>query len=385
MTESDNILVIIQLVGGNDSLNTLVPLESYDNLVKHRQNILIPQNKLLINKSIGFHPAIRGLHNLFNEGEMCAVNNIGYPLPNRSHFRSMDIWNSGSPSGEQWNTGWLGRLLDLFHAGFPADYPNEKFPDPLAITIGNIASDTCQGTYHNFSHVVDSLDTFIELDKCMVGTMHNKHYADLSGYLNSTITLTNRYTKQLELAAAKGKSRADYPQNNQLAQELKIAAKLISGGLNTKIYVLSLGGFDTHAYQTSKSDSTQGMHSMFLKILSDAIEAFVKDLKLLNLFDKVSIMTYSEFGRQIKSNSAFGTDHGDATSVFLFGNRLKQSLLGNLPQIKAEIEKQSGLEMEIDFRNYYGSLLQEWFDLPAQKIETLFQIPYQHYPIFNKA
>ncbi|MCC6369681.1 MAG: hypothetical protein IT236_01615, partial [Bacteroidia bacterium] len=251
MTENDNILVLIQLVGGNDSLNTLVPLESYDNLVKHRQNILIPQNKLLISNTIGFHPATQGLYNLFKEGEMCAVNNIGYPLPNRSHFRSMDIWNSGSPSGEQWNTGWLGRLLDLFHAEFPANYPNQNFPDPLAITIGNIASDTCQGKFHNFSHVVDSLDTFIELDKCAVGTIKNKQYADLSGYINSTITLTNSYTKQIELAASKGKSLAIYPQNNQLAQELKIAAKLISGGLNTKIYVLSLGGFDTHAYQTS--------------------------------------------------------------------------------------------------------------------------------------
>ncbi|MCC6373048.1 MAG: DUF1501 domain-containing protein, partial [Bacteroidia bacterium] len=133
------------------------------------------------------------------------------------------------------------------------------------------------------------------------------------------------------------------------------------------------------------SDPTQGMHSIFLKILSDAIEAFVKDLKLLKLFDKVSIMTYSEFGRQIKSNSAFGTDHGDATSIYLFGNKLKNSLLGNLPQIKAEVEKQSGLDMQIDFRNYYGSLLRELFNLPEQKIEALFNLPYKHYPIFNKA
>ncbi len=383
MLQNDNILVLIQLVGGNDSLSAIVPLDSFDNLIKHRENILIPQSKLLKTGAMGFHPSMEGLFNLYKEGEMCAVNNVGYPSPNRSHFRSMDIWNSGSPSNEQWNTGWLGRLLDIYHQHFPDKYPNLHFPDPLAITVGNIVSDTCQGQFHNFSHVVDNLETFTEINKCKIAPVSNTNYNQLMEFLDSTITLTNSYAKQIEVAAGKGKNLVDYPNKNNLAQELKTVAKLISGGLGTKIYVLSLGGFDTHAYQTSKNDPTLGMHAIFLKILSEAVSIFIKDLKLLNCFENVSVMTYSEFGRQIKSNSAFGTDHGDATSIYLFGNKLKSQMIGNLPQIKNEVEKQSGLDIEIDFRHLYSSLLHEWFSVPQEKTLGLFNIEHKQYELFK--
>lgn len=384
MVNDNNILVLIQLVGGNDSLNTIVPLNSYPELYTHRQNILIPEKDLLKpNANIGFHPATKELFNLFKSGEMCTVNNIGYPLPNRSHFRSMDIWNSGSPSNEQWSTGWLGRFLDMYHKNYPEGYPNDLFPDPLAITVGNIVSDTCQGQFHNFSHVVDNLNFFTEINHCSIGTIENKHYSELLNYLNSSIGLANLYTEQIEKAAAKGKSLVQYPDNNNLAQELKIVAKLISGGLNSKIYVLSLGGFDTHAYQVSKNNPSEGMHALFLKQFSDAVGCFIKDLKALNYFNKVCVMSYSEFGRQIKSNSAFGSDHGDATSIYLFGNNLKNQSIGKTPIIQKEVEKQQGLDMEIDFRDFYASLLNDWFDTPMDKMNQLFKVKINKHNIFN--
>ena len=384
MVGNDNILVLIQLVGGNDSLNTIIPLHCYEELITHRKNILIPEKRVLTSdSSLGFHPAVKGLHNLFSAGEMSIINNVGYPLPNRSHFRSMDIWNSGSPSNEQWSTGWLGRLLDMYHTSYPDGYPSDIFPDPLAISIGNIVSDTCQGKFNNYSHVVDNLNSFMEIDKCLIGAIENKQYVNLLDYLNSTIGLANLYAKQIEKAAAKGRSLVKYPDENTLAQELKIVAKLISGGLNSKIYVLSLGGFDTHAYQVAKESPTEGMHALFLKQFSDAVETFIKDLKALKCYDNVSILSYSEFGRQIKSNSAFGTDHGDATAIYLFGNKIKHSVIGTSPTIAREIEEQKGLDMEIDFRNFYGSLLNEWFNVPIANASEIFKITINKMDIFN--
>jgi len=383
MLNNDNILVLIQLVGGNDSLSTVTPLDSYSQLAAHRENVLIPENKLLTVGSLGFHPAVAGIYDLYKQGQAAIVNNVGYPLPNRSHFRSMDIWNSGSPSNEQWSTGWLGRLLDLYHPTYPVSYPNAQFADPLAITVGNIVSDTCQGALHNFSHVVDSSATFAEIDKCRIGAVPNKAYGDLVGYLNDTISLANSYTTQVQKAFEAGHSLAQYPHNNQLAQELKITAKLISGGLQTKIYVLSLGGFDTHAYQVGKTSPLDGMHNYLLQALSEALSAFVKDLKKLHCFDKVSIMTYSEFGRQICSNSAMGTDHGDATSLFVIGNKLKAQQIGKTPTISIEVDRQKGLDMEIDFRDLYSSVLSQWFAVPAATMEPLFKKKAEIYAIFN--
>ena len=384
MLEIDNILVLIQLIGGNDSLNTIVPLNSYDELYRHRENIIIPEKELLkTNSNIGFHPATNELFKLFMSGQMSVVNKIGYPLPNRSHFRSMDIWNSGSPSNEQWSTGWIGRFLDLNHKNYPMGYPNNIYPDPLAVTVGNIVSDTCQGGFSNYSHVVDNINSFIEINKCNIGTIDNKNYSDLLKYLNSSIGLANIYSKQIEKAASKGNSLVSYPDRNKLAQELKIVAKLISGGLNSKIYILSMGGFDTHAYQVTENNSSKGMHSLLLKQFSDAVGCFINDLKLLNYYKNVSILSYSEFGRQIKSNSSFGSDHGDATSIYLFGDNCKNQFIGKTPDIIKNIEKQQGLEMEIDFRDFYASMLHEWFSVPLEKTTQIFKKNILSYKIFN--
>lgn len=384
MLETDNILVLIQLIGGNDSLNTIVPINCYAELYNHRENIIIPEKELLkTNLDIGFHPATNELFKLFMSGQMSVINNIGYPLPNRSHFRSMDIWNSGSPSNEQWSTGWIGRFLDMNHSNYPTGYPNNIYPDPLAITVGNIVSDTCQGKFNNYSHVVDNLNSFIEINKCNIGTMDNNNYSDLLKFLNSSIGLANLYSKQIEKAASKGNSLVSYPDGNKLAQELKIVAKLISGGLSSKIYILSMGGFDTHAYQVTENKTSNGMHSLLLKQFSNAIGCFINDLKLLNCYKNVSILSYSEFGRQIKSNSSFGSDHGDATSIYLFGDNCKNQLIGKTPEINKNIEKQQGLEMEIDFRDFYASLLNEWFSVPLEKTNQIFKKNILSYKIFN--
>lgn len=372
ITDEEKILVLIQLIGGNDGLNTIIPLNSYDNLIKFRKQILIPEKEWIhSNNNIAFHPSASFLNSLFNENQLSIVNNVGYDSQNRSHFRSMDIWNSGSPANEQWPSGWLGRFLDIYHNTFPTDYPTLKYPDPLAVSLGNIVSDTCQGKLNNFSYVVDNLSNFSKIENCDVYPIENMSFLNTLTFLNSSINLTNQYTKRIELAATKGSNIVSYP-DNTFAQELKVVSKLISGGLKTRIYVLNLGGFDTHAYQADPSDPKTGMHAFHLKTLTDGLNAFVEDLKKLKNFNKTTIMTYSEFGRQIISNSAYGTDHGDAAPCFIISENIQNSLIGDLPKIPSEIEAHQGVDMKIDFRDVYSSVLKKVFDASAIDIENVF-------------
>ena len=313
----DKVLVIIRLGGGNDGLNTVIPLESYDNLANHRSNIIIPQNDLLsITNTLAFHPTMTGMQNMFNDGKLSIIQNVGYPEQNRSHFRSTDIWDKGlmEPSA---TTGWMGRNFDNSYPNFPEDYPNDSNPDPFAIKMGSEVSATCQGLMGNFSHSVSNpFDTFnlSETSALNDGSYYGSHME----YLSTIIGQTNAYGSQVNDAANNGSTLSNkYDDNNPLAVQLRYVAQMISGGLQTKVYILNINGFDTHDSQVSASDVKQGNHTDLLKTVSDAIEAFQDDLALLNLEQRVAGMTYSEFGRQIASNASLGTDHGDAAPLKL--------------------------------------------------------------------
>ena len=381
---NDKILVLIQLQGGNDGLNTVIPLPAYDQLAKLRSNLIIPENQWLpIDDETAFHPSLRGMRNLYNEGQLGVVHSVGYPNQNRSHFRSTDIWTNGIAADEFNNTGWLGRFMDTQHPEFPNQYPNESFPDPLAITLNGITSETCQGLAANYSLAINDPFSLSPLPEGEQLETMDSIYGQELAFVQASIAQTNAYGTTITNAINQGKSMAIYPDNNNLAAQLRNVAHLISGGLQTKIYVCSIGGFDTHAEQVDPANPSAGIHATLLDMVSSAIEAFQQDLKSLNVEERVIGMTFSEFGRQIASNESLGTDHGTAAPLFLFGSCVKPGFTGQNPDIPTTLEPQEGVSMQIDFRDIYGSILQDWFGLSATTVKNLLYEGYTHLPIIT--
>ncbi len=316
----DRVLVLIRMNGGNDGLNMIFPIDQYANLTIQRPNILIPQNQLLtLTSDVALHPKMTGMQNMFNDGKLSIIQNVGYPEANRSHFRSMDIWTTGALDINQ-TSGWLGRYFDSEFPNFPADYPNANFPDPFAISMGSEVSSTCQGLMGNFSHAVN--DPFNTSNLLLTSvTNDGTYYGSHIEYISTLINQTNEYGTSISSSANAGNSLSNlYDPLNPLAVQLKYIAQMISGGLKTKVYIVNVGGFDTHDSQVDQNNLTEGSHALLLKMISDAVAAFQNDLQLLGLEERVAGMTFSEFGRQIASNGSFGTDHGDAAPIMLFGS-----------------------------------------------------------------
>jgi uncharacterized protein (DUF1501 family) len=376
--DNGKILVLIQLNGGNDGLNTVIPLESYDALANHRSNIIIPENELIsVNSEFSFHPSLTGLKEIHDQGMLHIVNSVGYPNQNRSHFRSSDIWHSGSSAQEYEQTGWMGRFFGIDHPEYPDGYPDEEHPDPFAITIGALVSDTCQGPIGNYSLAFFDPENLSPLAESSAGNWpEDSCYGMQLKFIGDTIRQTNAYGDQILGAANAGTNLATYPETG-LAQQMKTIAQLISGGLQSKVYIVSQGGYDTHANQATVNNPTEGNHANLLQILSDAINAFQQDINLQNLDDKVLGMTYSEFGRQIKSNISIGTDHGTAAPLFLFGSCIQSGMTGEIPNIPIQVNPQEGVPMQYDFRDIYGSVIQQWFGASESMVQELFTHDYQ--------
>lgn len=380
--DSDRVLVLIQLNGGNDGLQMVIPVDQYDNLANARGNILLPQNSVLsLTDAVGLHPAMTGVRGLYDNAKLGIVQAVGYPNQNRSHFRSTDIWTSGSPAEEVWTTGWIGRYYDTLYPGFPEGYPNTDYPDPFAITMGTIVSETCQGVAANYSLTLNDPFTLAPLTEGAASELPNTPYGEELAFLRTSISQANAYGDVITEAANNATNLATYPDNNRLAAQLRNVALLIAGGLGTKIYVVSLGGFDTHANQVVNGDTSTGTHADLLQQLSDAMAAFQEDLHLLGLDQRVISMTFSEFGRRIRSNDSFGTDHGTAAPLMLFGNCVNPQILGDNPEIAATVDIDEGVSMQYDFRDIYGSLLMDWFDVAEEEVRNLLYEGFQHLPV----
>ena len=372
----DRVLVIIRLNGGNDGLNTVIPMDQYDNLVIQRQNIIIPESQILpVTAGIGFHPVMSGMKSMFDTGKLSIIQNVGYPEQNRSHFRSMDIWTSGSLEVEE-TRGWLGRRFDSVYTDYPNGYPNEDYPHPFAISLGYEVSATCQGLMANFSHAVANPFTPTNVNG-NTATDDGTYFGAHMEYITTILNQTNQYGSEINAAADAGNTLSTlYDDNNPIAVQLRYVAQMISGGLQSKVYILNINGFDTHDAQvTSDSSTTTGMHANLLKTLSDAIHAFQDDIGLLGIEHRVAGMTFSEFGRQIASNASLGTDHGDAAPIFLFGSCINIGVIGDNPQIGDQIVNQAGIPMQYDFRDVYASILKDWFQVDPAEIQPLFAHP----------
>jgi uncharacterized protein (DUF1501 family) len=347
---TDKTLVVIQLSGGNDGLNTVVPYRN-DIYYKARPNIAIPSEKVLkLNDEVGLNPAMESLRGLYDNGLVNIINNVGYPNPDRSHFRSMDIWQTASESTEYLNTGWIGRYLDAKCVGNCVPYQALEIDDTLSLSMkgAKVKALSVQDPEKLYKQVSANFINKVAQNKAV-----NEH--DNVAYLYKTLAETASsaeflHTKQ-HAAQKIYKSTNQYPQG-ELGQRLKTISELIVSGMPTNIYYVSISGFDTHFNQVNQQER-------LLKNYADSLSVFVNDLKKNNKFKDVAIMTFSEFGRRVKQNASGGTDHGTANNVFLISENLKRPKVLNEAPNLTDLDD-GDLKFSIDFRQIYASLLQDW-------------------------
>lgn len=351
-------LVVIQLSGGNDGLNTVVPYQN-DIYYRSRPSLAIqPQEVLKLNHELGLNPALSGLKSLYDDGLLSVINSVGYPNPDRSHFRSMDIWHTGSSAKEYWQTGWVGRLLDA-HCGNTCEQAH------LAIEVDESLSLALKGEKIKGLATQDVKKLYrTTQDK---GLRHlAKKYPELVdehdhevAYLYKTMAETFSSADYIYEKSKVYRSKEAYPKN-QLGRNLKSIAELIISGSSTKVYYASFSGFDTHANQKNQQ-------ARLLTNYSEAVTALVKDLKKNGFLDDTLIMTFSEFGRRVAQNASNGTDHGTANNVFLMGGKLKKAgAFNNAPNL-SDLDE-GDLKYQVDFRSIYASILDDWMNVDAQQV-----------------
>lgn len=383
-TDTDKVLVLIQLNGGNDGLNTVIPIEFYSQYFNARKNIAVKQNKILaINGTAktGLHPSMTGIQTLYNEGKVALVQAVGYPSPNFSHFRATDIWMTASDADQIVPTGWIGRYLNVEYPNYPNGYPNTQMPDPLAIQIGSITSLTFQGPAFNMGLSISDPKDFYNFLHGVEDPVPDTPWGKELKYIRLIARQTEQYSTVIRNAANSVTSQGPYPSDNDLAAQLKIVASLVKGGLKTRMYMVSTGGFDTHASQVEATDTASGMHAELMARVSNAIKAFMDDLKQMGLEERVVGMTFSEFGRRIKSNASLGTDHGAAAPMIVFGKNVRSGILGNNPSIPGNATVNDNIPYQYDFRSVYASVLKQWFCVNDTDIQTILFKNFQELPL----
>lgn len=338
-------LVFIQLNGGNDGLNTFVPFDD-PNYYYNRPKIALSKEEV-IGKSNGmaFHPALKSLAQIQQNGDLTIIQNVGYPEPNRSHFRSQEIWQTGSASNQYINEGWLGRFLDL----------QCKDHTPTAgINIDTIDNLALKGNEPNSITVKDP-NRFKSKNESDEGTkLSNNPQLDFVRKIANSVT---EGADEIQKALSQSTTQNTYPKTG-LAKNLEWIARLIKGNLNSKVYYTSLGGFDTH-------DNQLAIHKNKLTELNDAVFGFYTDLKKAKLLQNVTIVIFSEFGRRVKDNGN-GTDHGTAAPMFIIGGNNKGKVLGKNPDL-TNLDNDD-LKFETDFRSVYATLLHQKLNFEASKI-----------------
>jgi uncharacterized protein (DUF1501 family) len=352
-----SILVLVQLAGGNDGLNTLVPYED-SNYYNLRPKIAIKKkDAIALNSTHGLHPSMSKMFDLYNSGKMGIIQNVGYPNPNRSHFRSTEIWETAMDSDRTSSTGWIGRFLDNACSGMPSDSH-----DPAAIHMtGNTPQSFGGKKPHSTFGFVNRINRRDNDDtrKLLESSYADKMMGDdNSTFLKQTLmnTLVTERKVQQKLDAYKPSYK--YP-NSNLASSLRNVAALIHAGLPTRVYFVSIGGFDTHSNQLLN-------HGNLLSQLSEALFAFQKDLEGHKLDNQVTTMTFSEFGRRPNENDSAGTDHGTAAPLFVLGSNIKGGVYGKAPNLK--LQKNQDVEFSTDFRQVYSTLLEKWMNCPPEPV-----------------
>jgi uncharacterized protein (DUF1501 family) len=355
-----SILVLVQLAGGNDGLNTVIPYEDPE-YYRLRPTIGIKKETALrLNDTLGLHPSLAALHGLINDGRAGIIQNVGYPNPNHSHFRSSEIWETGSESNEFLPHGWIGRFLDNACGGAPGTAGTGG--DPVAVHVTNELPQSFQSRWPQSTFGLRSggnrnnRENLAFLEKLVKQDDHEAN-ANAS-FLRATMMDALVTEQRVQKVLGGYRSESAYPGNN-FAQSLRNVAALISAGMSTRVYFVSLGGFDTHSNQVNN-------HANLLRTLSEGLAAFQKDLIAKKLDSQVLTMTFSEFGRRPNENESRGTDHGTAAPLFVMGSQIKSPLHGTPPSLK--LQKNKDLEFSTDFRQIYATVLDKWFACPTAQV-----------------
>lgn len=366
--ENDRVLILIQLGGGNDGLNTIIPVTN-DIYYQKRPTIGIrKQDSILLSDDIGMHPALASLEPFWDDGNMAVIHNAGYASQNRSHARSTDIWTSASSSNQNINSGWAGRFLVEDNPDFIANPP--EFP--LGVRIGGSAN-VFQSEFGNLGVTFGGASQFTRfLEQGGFYDEHNVPENEFGRSLSFARKIANssfKYLESIQAAADRASNLAEYP-NSGLARSLSVVARLIRGGLNTKMYLVSLGGFDTHNNQGSLT----GGHANLLANIANSVSAFYNDLGTDNLNHRALTMTFSEFGRTLTENSSQGTDHGSSAPVMVFGP-VKGGQYGSHATL-TQLDGSGDPIYGTDYRSIYTSILDDWFGLPPEDLNSV--IPGQY-------
>lgn len=392
-------LVILQLHGGNDGLNCLIPVEAYDEYYRNRANIAIPaknsirkyiplDSTLPSSQQVGLHPDMQAMKTLYDQARMTIVQGVSYQNNNGSHFRGRDIQFMGGSATDYYQSGWVGRYLQKEYspAIYPNDFPSVENPDPLAIEIGddvsllfhqegNIPTSLSLTNIEGFAELVNELEGFEDIegiDPIGIPPL----FLEGSPYYKELQWILDLEDKSQDYAArlkevydiGNGKPKASYPSRypfnapegslvNRLSQQLKIVANLIAGGCQTKVFLVRIGGFDTHADQVVAGDPTMGGHAALMYHVATSMKSFQEDLRIKGYEDDVLSVTTSEFGRRVYSNGSYGTDHGTAGPIFIFGKGVQPGVVGDA---FATTSNGGNLAMQYDYRNIYANIIKDW-------------------------
>ncbi len=373
MTGKDHpILVVLQLAGGNDGLNTIIPFED-DLYFMARPTLGIPKGQVVaLDHLVGLHPSLAPLKGLYDNGNLAIIQGVGYPNPNRSHFRSTEIWQTAADAQQTLTKGWIGRYFDNCCNGTDPTVGvvlGEQLPEafsaanPTGVAIGrpgNLGFDR--------ENDPEEARLFAGLNGLEPGSMSGDSIGTLSGlnksgrsaleYLQRTALDAQISTDKIKQVLRGTKNEATYPKN-QLGSSLSLISRLIAGGLPTRVYYASQGGYDTHAGQINT-------HQRLLNDLATSLAAFCDDLKAKGIFDRMIVMTFSEFGRRVHENANGGTDHGTAAPMFVCGGGVKPGLYGKQPTLGCL--DAGDLMYNVDFRSVYSTILSRWMKAPAAQI-----------------
>ncbi|ASO05288.1 uncharacterized protein (DUF1501 family) [Arenibacter algicola] len=383
MAETDNILILIRLSGGNDGLSTIIPIEQYDIYANARPNIYLPESKILrLTDEFGVPTYMKSLEPMWGEGQFKAVHGVGYEGQSLSHFTGSDIFANTDLSTTGFSgrdTGWMGRHFEYLYPDYLSDFPGSRPEGPAAIQVGNYGSLVFEGEETNYAFVTNNIDQLEQIaetglqypindelfDNCM--------YSDQIKFLRGVSNVTNEYAGTIHDAYMRGSNQIEY-QDNGFARQLALLARLIKGNLGTKVYMISMGGFDTHGNQPL-------VHERLMTQLSIAVDNFYDDLAFTQQDDKVLSMTFSEFGRRIFENGSNGTDHGKAAPTLFFGSGLNGSaFVGDHPSLD-EPNGRGNLEYTMDFRNLYATVLAEWLCVDIPLVEQHIMDGYKYTPV----
>ncbi|MDX2134835.1 MAG: DUF1501 domain-containing protein [Saprospiraceae bacterium] len=398
----DRVLVLIQLKGGNDGVNTLIPIEQYDDYANLRPGIRLDEttlialdNTLPAADQIGLHPSLAALKSLYDDGRATVIQGVGYEAMNQSHFKGTDIWLTGgdtTPEGYSIPSGWMGRSLQALYPDVQGA-PTPEMPDPLGIQLGdpNPSLGFHTETEHQNSINLSGQDAagFYSLIQTIGGlpvpNVPDSDHGDELSFIMNVEQSVNLYAQRITDTFNNGSNaNSNYP-TTALADQLKTIAKLMSGGCKTKIYLCTLGGFDTHAGQAADNDTTNGAHADLLFTLAEAAKAFLDDLEGLGLAEQVLACTFSEFGRTAAENGSNGTDHGTLAPIFIFGKNAAAGVQGTNVNLKNLTPDKQLQGLQFDYRQVFTTLLQDWLGADNYVLEQTMFEGYAKLPVVDTA